>query len=170
MGISLNTIITSALIMAVFFPAIGLIGATLPNSSMSGQFNATSIEIIHDFNATYGGIVNVSAGSSCNANVSTAKNTTCNGALFGNVAEFSAFAFIVPNYGSIIMGLFQLPYLDYLSINLLASSITTTLPGVPGFLLVLFISILMLYMSLVLILQGIFMVMKYNGLAASTGD
>ncbi len=160
MGLSLNSIIVSGLLMAIILPFIGMVGATLPNSGMSAEFNHTSTQIINDFNTTFGGIYKTAVGNTTNNQTS--------GSLFANVAQFSAYAFIVPNFGSIILDLYQVPYLDILSLNLLVSAISSSLPGFPSFFLSLGVSLLATYMFLVILIQGISMVLKYNLLAAGT--
>ena len=160
MGLSLNSVIIAGLLMAIVLPFIGMLGATLPNNGMPAEFNHTSTQIINDFNSTFGGIYKTSVGNTTN------NQTT--GSLFPNVAQFSAYAFIVPNFGNIILNLYQLPYLDILALNLLVSALSTSLPGFPSFFLSLGVSLLATYMFLVILIQGISMVLKYNLLAAGT--
>ena len=155
MGMTFDTILMAGLLLGFILPAMAVVSATLPppqtiNSSVnvSQMLNTTGIYIAQHLNATYSNFNNTLIGK--------------NGSFSANPTIFQAFAFIIPNLITVMLDVVQLPYLDYLSLNMITVGLSTVLPGVPLGFVVTGTWLLYIYMGISMLLLGVSMVMKYN--------
>lgn len=176
--INLDSIIKAGLVMAFILPALAIISNTLPppatqpgGTSITQQLNQTGIYIYNSFTFSYINSSRTLLGKNCgaptpagipNSNLSGTGGKNCSGSFYANPTIFQAFAFVLDNLGTVITDIVQLPYLDWLSINLMIVGMSTVIPGFP----LQFISIggdlLYLYMGFSLLLMSIGLLQKYN--------
>lgn len=150
-----DTIIIAGMVMAFILPALVLVDSTIPAVNVSGsstnitqELNHTGFIITSNINSSYKSI-----------------NSTLNGAggsFKQNPTIFQSFAFIINGLGVLMSDLLQLPYIDYLSMQVIVSGLSAALPGAPAAFINLGIYLIYIFMGIRLLLMGVSMIMKYN--------
>lgn len=162
MDLNLGSLIKAGLIMAFILPAFAMILMTLPttpppvlasndtiaSTSLSAQMNSTSLYIQQSFLKTVTGL-----------------NTTLNGpngSFAANPTIYTAFAFILSGFGTLMQSLVMIPYIDFVTLNFISSGMEYALPPVATGFIKVGIDLLYSYMIISLLLMGVSMIEKYN--------
>jgi hypothetical protein len=176
-SLNLDTIMKVGLIMAFILPALAIVSASLPPTpsvagyNISYELNYTGKYIYTQFSYTFINTSKTLLGN-CGAQVpsgipgsnasGSGTATNCTGSFYANPTIFQAFAFILNGIGTVITDIVQLPYLDWLSLNMLTAGMATVIPGYPVLFISVGIDLLYIYMSFSLLMMGISMIQKYN--------
>ena len=161
MDINLASLIKAGIIMAFILPALSLILITLPStpppalasgnnnvSSIALQMNSTSAYIQRSFLSTVSGL-----NSSLNGK---------NGSFSSNPTIFTAFAFILSGFGTLMQSIVMIPYIDLVSMNLILAGSKYALPPIADGFIKIGITLLYSYMVISLLIMGVSAIEKYS--------
>lgn len=179
---NLTTIFRAGLIMAFILPGFASISNTLPapptppgGVNVTYQLNQTGNYIYKQFSLTYINSSYTLLGEcgaplpngipGFNSSIATAGGKNCtsnNQGLYANIGYVQAFAFVLNGLGPMMTDIIQLPYLDWLSLNVIVGGMYTVLPGFPIGLLIFGANLIYLYMAFSMLMMGIGLIQKYN--------
>lgn len=142
--------------MAFIFPGLALISESLPlvgaNSQQyantANQLNQTSLYLNGHITSTYKALNSTLFGNSTGFNA--------------NPTIFNAFAFIISGLGTLMTDVVQLPYLDYLSMQVILVGLSPILPPIAMNFIYGGMSLLLMYMVFSLITMGWSSIQKYD--------
>lgn len=159
---NLDNIILAGLLMAFVLPMIVVVNQTLPAPIINGQPNNN---ITNQLNS-----VGIYVNNSITGDVASLQGQLFNqknqSGFYSSPTVFSAFAFILSGFGTVMTTIIQLPYLDWISMSSLMTGLSTILPGVIVGVLQVGVSLLYLYLAFCLMMLGISMIQKYNVLSS----
>ncbi len=163
MDINLGSIVKTGLIVAFIIPLFSLILVTLPSNpppvlangasspvinNLSSEMNSTSLYIQQNFLSTVTGL-----NGSLNSK---------NGSFSANPTIYTAFAFILNEFGTFMQSIVMIPYIDYVSLHLIETGMSYAMPPFIVGIIAIGIDLLYAYMVFSLLLLGVSMIEKYN--------
>ena len=160
MGLNLDTLIKTGVILAFILPALAIVATTLPPPTspympqseavnITTSMNGTAQFIDTHFLQTVGGL-------------NSSLTTSTNGSFYSNPTIFQAFAFILQGFGTVMTDIVMIPYLDFVSLNYIASGFSLGLPTGSLTFVQGGIDLLYAYMLISMLLLGISAIQKYN--------
>lgn len=154
--VSLDQILVTGLLMAFIFPGFALISESLPlvgsnaaaYANTSAQLNNTAGLLNARITGTYGALNRTLLGNSTGFNA--------------NPTIFNAFAFIISGLGTLMTDIVQLPYVDYLSMQVILTGMAPIIPPIAMNFIFGGLSLMLIYMVTSLLVLGWSSIQKYD--------